>query len=203
MTEAESSWSSFHRGALARPTRELLRRTLGCFDLERRPPGVAVDLGCGSGPETLELLRRGWQVHAVDADAGGIAMLTGLVPPEVRVRLTTHVASFETFEFPRGDLVWFGFSLPYCPAAHWASLWGRIIAALRPEGRFAGDIFGDKHAWAAEPEVHTLTETALRHQLAGLVVEAFDIEDGFRPTGDGLTRWHAFGIAARKSATSD
>ena len=198
MGETDTAWSGFHRAALGRPARELLRRTLGCFDLERRPPGVAVDLGCGSGAETLELLRRGWQVHAVDADSSGIALLEASVPPEVRPRLHTHVTRFEDFELPSCDLVWSGFSLPYCAAAQWPLLWSHIVAALNVNGRFAGDIFGNKHAWAVEPEVHVLTEAALRHQLEGLVIEAFDIEDGLRPSGGELTRWHAFGIAARK-----
>lgn len=72
------------------------------------------------------------------------------------------------------------------------------MTALRPNGRFAGDIFGEKHAWAADPGIHVMPEEALRHQLEGLVVETFDIEDGFRPSGGELTRWHAFGIAVRK-----
>ena len=200
MTEADSAWSGFHRGSLGRPARELLRRTLGCFDLERRPPGVAVDLGCGSGAETLDLLRRGWQVHAVDADANGIAMLKESVPPTVQPLLHTHVGSFEAFEFPRCDLGWAGFSLPYFAAVQWLPLWSRIVTVLNVNARFAGDIFGDKHAWAVEPQVQVLTESALRRQLEGLIVEAFDIKDGLRPSGGELTRWNAFGIAARKPA---
>lgn len=59
----------------------------------------------------------------------------------------------------------------------------------------SGDLFGDKHAFSAESGVFTITEAALRQQLAGVVIEAFDIEDGLRPSGGELTRWHAFGIA--------
>src|SRR5207253_5787617 len=75
-----TEWTDFHRAALQRPPRELLRRTLGCLELEGFPPDVAVDLGCGSGADSLEMLKRGWTVHAVDADAGGTAMLRDAVP---------------------------------------------------------------------------------------------------------------------------
>lgn len=195
--DASNDWSDFHRAALRRPPRELLGRTLGCFAIEGRQPGVAVDLGCGSGPESIELLRRGWIVHAVDADPEGLELLRSQVPPDVRARLKIHHVTFEDFHFPACDLVWSGWSLPYCPTDRWPVLLDRIVHALRPNGRFAGDLFGDRHAWSAESGVFTLTESALREQLAEFVIEAFDVEDGIRPSGRELTRWHAFGIAVR------
>jgi hypothetical protein len=61
----------------------------------------------------------------------------------------------------------------------------------------AGDIFGDKHAWAQEPGVLTFTEQQLRTVLRDLEIEAFDVEDGYRALRE-LTRWHAFGFCVRK-----
>ncbi len=34
--------------------------------LERTPPGRALDLGCGTGTNAVELARRGWEVTAID-----------------------------------------------------------------------------------------------------------------------------------------
>jgi len=34
--------------------------------LDRTPPGRALDLGCGTGTNAVELARRGWEVTAVD-----------------------------------------------------------------------------------------------------------------------------------------
>jgi hypothetical protein len=64
----------------------------------------------------------------------------------------------------------------------------------------AGDIFGNMHAWAAESDVLTLTEEDARAALRSLSLEAFDVEDGLRVSGDEKTRWHAFGFAACKEA---
>ena len=198
--EDQPSWNGFHKAALGRPPRELLVRTLNFFVVEGRAPGVAVDLGCGSGPDTLELLRRGWRVHAVDAEASGLTMLRDTAPPEAQARLFTHAARFESFEFPPCDLVWAGFALPFCPADEFAALLRRVASALTVGGRMAGDIFGDRHAWSAEPDVLTLTEQQARSALDHLTIEAFDIEDGYRVSGGDVTRWHAFGFAARKAA---
>lgn len=198
MTDATSSWAGFHATALARPPRELLRRTLGCFQVEGRPPGLTVDLGCGSGPDSLELLRRGWQVHAVDADGDGLQLLRQAVPPEVAKRLHLHAMPFHDFVFPPCDLVWASWSLPFCDPSRWHSLWQSATAALRPGGRIAGDLFGTRHAFAEGGEVLVLDESAARGLFAGLELEAFDVEDGVRPSGGAIVRWHAFGFAARK-----
>jgi hypothetical protein len=75
---------------------------------------------------------------------------------------------------------------------------GRATTALRVGGRIAGDIFGSRHAWALEPDVLTLSEEEARAALQSLEVEAFDVEDGYRVSGNEATRWHAFGFSARK-----
>lgn len=195
---ADGEWTAFNRAALGRPPRELLRRALGLAALTGTSSGVAVDLGCGSGGDALELLRQGWTVHAVDADGPSLRLLAQRVPAEARARLHLHEAAFQDFVLPRCDLVWAGFSLPFCPAAAWPALWQRIVEALAPGGRFAGDLFGERHAFGVHDDVMLLGEARVRGLLATLDLEAFDIEDGVRPSGGRVTRWHAFGIIARK-----
>jgi SAM-dependent methyltransferase len=194
----DGEWTPFNRVAVGRPSRELLRRAIGLAAMTGTPAGVAVDLGCGSGAETQELLRHGWTVHAVDADAPSLRLLEQQVPAEMRARLHLHEADFRHFALPRCDLVWAGFALPFCPAAHWPALWSAMMAALRPGGRFAGDLFGEQHAFAGEGKVLVFAEARVRDLLSALQVESFDIEDGVRPSGREVTRWHAFGIIARK-----
>lgn len=199
---APSEWAGFHKAALARPARELLRRTLGCFQVEQRPPGVAVDVGCGSGPDSFEMLQRGWTVHALDADAAALQMLEQAVPAEWRARLHLHAQRLEDFDFPACDLIWSSWTLPFCPREAWPAFWQRALAALNPGGRIAGDLFGDQHAFASEPDVMLVSEGEARAALQSLQLEAFDIENGYRPSGGQITRWHAFGFAARKADTA-
>lgn len=199
MTDATTTaWDDFVRSSRLRPPRELLRRTLGAFLLEGRAPGVAVDLGCGSGPDTAELLRRGWTVHAVDSNAEGLRLLREGVPADAVSRLHVHTLRFEDLALPRCDLVWSSWALPYCPRDRWPAFWRGLRAALKPGGRVAADLFGPRHAWAGEDGVFTISKADLRQALRGLQVEAFDIEDGVRPSGPQMTRWHAFGISARQ-----
>ena len=146
----------------------------------------------------MELLRRGWEVHAVDVEASGLEMLIESVPTDLRAKVHTHAKRFEDFAFPPCDLVWSGYSLPFCPRKHWPSFWLRALAALNVGGRIAGDIFGPEHAFASEADVLVFSEAQAREALGSLMVEAFDIENGYRPSGGAITRWHAFGFVARK-----
>jgi cyclopropane fatty-acyl-phospholipid synthase-like methyltransferase len=41
--------------------------------LERTPPGRALDLGCGTGTNAVEIARRGWDVTAIDFSSRAVA----------------------------------------------------------------------------------------------------------------------------------
>ena len=58
-------------------------------------PGLAVDLGAGTGRDTAELLRRGWSVIAIDGEPEAIERLHALVGGPSRARLETRVGRFE------------------------------------------------------------------------------------------------------------
>ena len=93
-------WDAFYGAVEGRTLRPLLVDALAFLPtvgLESRAC-VAVDLGCGDGKETLELLRRGWTVLAVDGAPEGIARLEASVPPSDRGRLTTRVTRFADLE---------------------------------------------------------------------------------------------------------
>ncbi len=67
-------WTRYYRraGFDARPT---LLDAVGRFST----PGVAVDLGAGTGRDTLELLRRGWRVVSIDGEPEAVNKIVALV----------------------------------------------------------------------------------------------------------------------------
>jgi SAM-dependent methyltransferase len=105
-------------------------------------PGVAVDLGCGAGRDTVELLRRGWRVIAIDSEEEAIRRLRAKTGDDER--LETQVALYEDATFLSCDLVNASWSLPFCRPEVFGAVWGRIVDAIRSEGRFCGQLFGDE-----------------------------------------------------------
>ena len=123
-------WTGYYDGQGEREPHELLLQVLASFDREDRT-GVAVDLGCGQGIETAELLRRGWEVVAIDATEEGESGASGAGSPTGSAsRLRTVVSRMQDVGIPSADLVHASFSLPYCPPDVFPRLWRDLRAAI-------------------------------------------------------------------------
>lgn len=160
-------------------------------------PGLAVDLGAGAGRDTAELLRRGWSVVAIDREQDALDRLHALVGPD-SARLQTRRARFEEAEWPDCDLVNASFALPFCPPAAFAATWTRIVASLRPGGRFCGQLFGVRDQWAGSGIV-AVTPAELDELLAPFEVERCDeVETDGRTVVGTPKHWHVYHLVVRK-----
>lgn len=162
-------------------------------------PRLAVDLGCGAGRDTRELLRRGWRVIAVDQEASGIAALEAATPDDDRERLEGVVADVASFELPPCDLVVASVSLQLLPEAAYAAVFARIAAAVRPGGRFAGLLYGDRDEAASDPAYTCPSPAAIRDYLAEFEIESWleREEDGKMALGD-PHHLHLIEVVARR-----
>jgi len=190
------SWTRYYERAGHEP-RETLVFALERFEEQRRS-GFAVDLGCGTGPDTLELLRRGWDVLAIDAQREALARL----PDDPR--LATQLARFEDADWPDADLINASFSLPFCPPREFPELWRKIRDTLRSGGRFCGQLFGDRDGWTtggspSKGEITFHSRVELDELVRPFVVERLDEveEDGETAVG-APKHWHVYHLVVRK-----
>jgi SAM-dependent methyltransferase len=182
-------WAAYYEKMAGRPPRPTLLQALDGF----AAPGFAIDLGCGEGRDTGELLRRGWRVLALDRSADAIARL-----PE-HERLEARQADFTEVELPPADLVNASFTLFICPPDRFPALWARIVGALRPGGRFSGQLLGPQDSWLGREGLTFLAEPEARALFADFTLERFDeeIADSVTPRGT-PKRWHIWHVVARK-----
>ena len=189
-----TEWSAYYDAVRDRPPHETLLEALESF----AEPGFAVDLGCGDGRDTVELLRRGWRVVAIDAEAEAIERLRARVghPPA----LETEVARFEDARWPSAELLNAGFSLPFCHPDRFDDLWSRIRNSIRPGGRFCGQLFGERDEWADEEDMTFFTRDAAEALFDGFELERFDEEETDGETAVGVPKhWHILHVVAQKS----
>ena len=196
--ERDSDWRDYYDRTAGQPPRRTLLTALERFGAEATGRS-AVDLGCGDGRDTIELLRRGWRVLAIDAEPAAIARLQGRSDLPADATLETRCARFEDATWPTSDLINASFALPLCPPARFPEVWARIERSLATGGRFAGQLFGERDEWRGEPGITHHARADIERLLAGFIVEMLAEEESDSITPYGKPKhWHLFHIVARK-----
>ncbi len=171
------------------------------FQMENVNTGRAVDLGAGTGRDTLFLLRSGWKVCALDEKQQSIDIILDRVEPEHKAGLEVQVTNFSNMTLPKEvDLINASFSLPFCKPEHFEHCWKTIVQSLAIGGRFCGHFFGEHDEWASDPEltIHSLEgiKDLFKPQFK---IEYLQIEQGLIPNFDGqMKQWHIYHVVAKK-----
>ena len=197
----DEKWPCYYQAVAGRQPRNTLLAALESFDSEKcdRKPRFAVDLGCGEGRDTVELLRRGWRVLAIDGHPEAFERMLERSDLENVEFLQTKVAKFQEISLPEADLINASFALPFCPPEYFPDLWDKIVQSIRRGGRFCGQLFGDRDDWAKIPTNSHFTQEQVEKFLEPFEIEVFNLEEE-----DGKTalqepkHWHIFHIVARK-----
>ena len=197
----QPNWVDYYQAVENRPPRPTLLNALDAFEGEitAEQPFFAIDLGCGEGRDTVELLRRGWKVLGIDGEAEGINRL--LSRPDLNPEnLETEVCRFEVLELPaNGDLINASFSIIFCLPEAFPQLWEKIENSLRKGGRFCGQLLGERDTWASYTSTNAHTREQIEQLLTAFDVELLEEEEHPGKTALGVEKyWHLFHIVARK-----
>lgn len=198
MSEEDNGWKEYYHKIKGRAPRQLLLDVLTYYSDENNKQRTAIDLGCGDGTESALLLERGWNVLAIDGEPAAIQHLLLKVPEEKRALLRTQVAKFEDVSLPPADLIHASFSLPFCPPADFNVFWSKIVNAIKPVGRFAGQFFGVRDSWANEHDMTFHTEDQVHAMFEDFEMESFHEQDEDGTSASGPKHWHFFTVIARK-----
>ena len=188
-------WKAYYNAVANRPPRKTVLTALAAF----KKPGMAIDLGCGDGRDTVEILRQNWKVLAIDKEPEAIARLQAR--PNIKPRsLTTQIVSFEQLQLPKHiNLINASFCLPFCSPEAFPSLWNQIFNSLVVGGRFCGHLFGERDSWGNNELISTFTRPQIETLLQSYAIELLEEEEhsGSTPLGEDRY-WHIFHIVARK-----
>jgi demethylmenaquinone methyltransferase/2-methoxy-6-polyprenyl-1,4-benzoquinol methylase len=102
---------------------------------EFAPTGDLLELACGTGSFTRELVRHARSVTAVDASARMLERNRREVGAS-KVRYV-HADIFELQADHRYDAIFFGFWLSHVPPDNFDGFWSFVRSSLRPDGRVA------------------------------------------------------------------
>lgn len=88
-----------------------------------------LDVGCGSGRDTLAFKNKGYKVGAIDYSVEFVERATLLTGIQVKLQSFYEIDEHEIY-----DGVWACASLLHCERARLAEVIGKLIAALKPNG---------------------------------------------------------------------
>ena len=124
-------WFNYHKATknVTVPSKTL---TVGLGLLPDQETKIAVDIGAGSGKDTLHLLDQGWRVTAIDYSENAIKIIEKRVSDKKRQYLQTQIADFSTMSLPKNiDLVNASCSLPFCKQEEFDQVWANIVTHLK------------------------------------------------------------------------
>jgi len=195
--DENTNWHEFTKLTLDSPPRWLVNKAL---ELSGDFKGFAVELGCGSGVDTVKLVSAGWSVLAVDACDDGFENIYSKLPTDLSEKVTCVKSSFEDFIIPECDMVYSVFSIPFCKPEFFDNFWARIVNAIRPDGLFAGNLFGINDEWNYMSDAIFITKSKFDELFSGFEILHFREQQAKGPTVLGPPKfWHLFDVVAIKN----
>ena len=181
------------------PPSATLLKALTLFENEKLSAKQAIDLGCGTGIDTMELLHKHWKVTAIDNQIGALNQLQQHAYPFFDRDLKLIHGSFEFIALPAVNFINASFSLPFCHPDNFEDLWRNIENAITSGGRFAGHFFGKNDSWATNAEMTFLNEKQIYYLFDSFSIEWMEESERDGKTIGGKEKhWHVFHVVAKK-----
>ena len=172
------------------------------------PAGDVLELACGPGTWTPQLLRHATQVTAIDASSEMLAIAAHRVDPS-RVQFI-EADIFEWRPERRYDVVFFGFWLSHVPLERFEGFWALVEECLVPAGRvfFVDDAYRTPDEGDEEAVVRRRLDDGSSYRVVKVPHTAPGLERRLRELGwaiavtqtSGPFYWGAGGRAQRPSS---
>lgn len=156
---------------------------------------TAIDLGCGSGNETVYMIKHGIKVKAIDRQLNENFILDRLTNDE-KNSVSFKEESFEKVELEKTDAVIAFFSIPFCNPEKFEQLWNKIYECINPNGYFVGQLFGDRDFRKDNKTINTFSIEEVKKYLKNYKILKLGEIEYVRETDN--TKWHFYNIIAQK-----
>lgn len=163
--------------------------------LDKYKVDSAIDLGCGSGNETVYMVKNGIKVLAIDRQLNQDFILNRLSDSEKQL-ISFKESSFEDVELPKTKLLTAFFSIPFCNPNNFDELWTKIYNSIEDNGYFVGQLFGYRDAWNVVESINTFSIDKVKEYLKNYNIIKLEEIEYVRESDN--KKWHFYDIIAQK-----
>ena len=194
------NWENFHKITNNKPPRKNVVHFISKYKIS----GNAIDLGCGSGSDTIFLIQNNLNVLAIDS-SDVEKMIRSKLSDTEQEKLKFELQKFESLKLPKCDLLISNNSLPFCEKKYFYQMWEEICSSIKNNGYFVGNFFGINDEWNTKEDKRTFLskEDVIKLFNDFEILEIQEIEKN-KPTAEGkMKHWHTIEIIAKKYNKKD
>ena len=184
------NWTSYQNRTYNNDVCKLLIYFLIIFKINN-----AIDLGCGSGNETVYMIKNGVKVEAIDRQLNKEFILNRLNDKE-KEKISFLEQEFESIELKNADAITAFFSIPFCNPDYFDELWNKIYESINVNGYFVGQLFGNRDDWKDDKLINTFTIEQVNEYLKRYKILKLDEIEYVRKSDN--KKWHFYNIIAKK-----
>lgn len=154
---------------------------------------AAIDLGCGAGNDTVELINKGFHVTAIDNEMGVKEILERRVSDSEK--LNVIINDFSKIKLPKADLIDANMSI-FFVKDNFNMFIENMLKSINKKGFFIGNFLGKEDDWANSKTA--VEKEELLSFFEDFKMFYFSQEKYYRDTALGKNKfWHVYTVMAQ------
>jgi SAM-dependent methyltransferase len=195
----KSPWSDYYKTTLNKEPNTTVVYAVKQF--REQTNKTALDIGSGTGCDSIYLLENGFHVKALDQDINANEILKNKLKNMYKDKVSFEHTSIQNYAIGVNtyDLINASFSLPFCNKVDFTKTWKCIYQGLKKNGIFSGQLFGVNDDWSTISDMSFVTNEEVDDLLIGYNPEYYiEIDEDGKIADGSVKHWHLFNLVLRK-----
>ena len=158
-----------------------------------------IDLGCGSGNDTIYLLKKNYFVTAVDKEQDVIDIIKNRISDTSNLKFIIEKFENIKLEENQADLVVSNLSIYFCNPKFFEKFCNEFTNAISKNGYFVGNFLGKEDEWSKDTNRTFVNEKEIKDIFKDFNIIYFNEKKYKKITAKGNMKfWHVYEIIAKK-----